>query len=103
MLSLLGLGWIRMAGIGMLAGALFFIYSWGSQIITNYGNMASEIAMLKRSNALINSRVNSYKILMERRDAAIAASRCAESIQKMVKNPDTIPRKTDPFVPGSGG
>lgn len=103
LLNLLGFGWLKMAGIGILAGGVFFVYSWGSQIIDNYSAMSAKIATLQRDNALITSRVDSYKILLQRRDDAIAASRCAEAIQKMVKNPDTIPRKTDPFTPGGGG
>jgi hypothetical protein len=98
-----GLSYLRS---GLLIAALFggyLVYSWGHEIINNYSAMSAEIATLKRDKALITSRIDSYKTLLERRDAAIAASKCATSIQNMIKNPDTIPRKQDPFTPGGGG
>lgn len=98
-----GLGYLKMAGGVVAIAALWLVYSWGSEIITNYGNMASEIATLKRDKALITSRVDSYKILLARRDDAIAASKCASAIRAMIKDPDTIPRKSDPFNPNTGG
>lgn len=98
-----GLSYLR---TGVAVAALFagyLVYSWGHEIISNYSAMSAEIATLKRDKALISSRIDSYKTLLERRDAAISASRCAEAIQHMIKNPDTIPRKQDPFNPGGGG
>lgn len=97
------LQYLRMGGLIAAATLAFFIYSWGSEVITNYGRMAAQIERLQRDNTLILSRVDSYKTLLERRDAAIAASRCAEAIRSMIKNPDTIPRPSTPFVPGGGG
>lgn len=97
------LQYLRFGGLIAGAAVAFLVYSWGAQIITNYGQMAAQIERLQRDNTLILSRVDSYKTLLERRDAAIAASRCAEAIRAMIKNPDTIPRPSTPFVPGGGG
>lgn len=88
---------IRLVGIGAAALAIWFAYGWGSQIIENYTEMPKKIERLERDNALIESRVQSYKTLMARRDAAIEASKCKDTIQGWIKNPDTMPTKFDPF------
>lgn len=92
-----GLSYIRLGLTAALLIGLWFAYGWGSQIITNYGAMQAKITKLERDNTLIESRVASYKTLMARRDAAIEASSCKDSIQRMIKNPDTIPTPWDPF------
>jgi len=89
--------WLRLGGLAVGAIALWFAYGWGVEVIGSYRSMASEIALLKRDKALIESRVASYKTLMARRDAAIEASKCKAQIQYWVKNPDEIPTKFDPF------
>lgn len=89
--------YLRLFGLVGSAIALWFVYGWGSQIITNYTEMPKRIQQLERDKALIESRVKSYQTLMARRDAAIEASKCKEQIQHWVKNPDEIPTKFDPF------
>lgn len=104
MLQLLGLslGTARLLGLGVGAIALWFVYGWGSQIIENYTEMPKKIERLERDKALIESRVESYKTLLARRDAAINASRCREQIKKWVKDPDSIPNTSDPFKINGG-
>lgn len=89
--------YLRLFGLVGSAIALWFVYGWGSQIITNYTEMPKRIQQLERDKALIESRVKSYQTLMARRDAAIEASKCKEQIQYWVKNPDEMPTKFDPF------
>lgn len=81
----------------------YFAYGWGSQIIENYGAMSAKIALLERDKLLITSRVDSYKTLLARRDAAIAGSKCVRQIEGFLKNPDTIPKKLTPFNADNGG
>lgn len=89
--------WLRLIWIIGPAVVAFFVYGWGSQIITNYTEMPKQIQQLKRDKALILSRVGSYQTLLARRDAAIEASQCKVQIQKWIKDPDTIPTPFDPF------
>lgn len=98
-----GLSYLKSAAVIATLFGGYLVYSWGHEIIQNYSTMTARITTLERDKALITSRVDSYKLLLSRRDDAIAASKCAESIKHMIKNPDTIPRKTDPFNPGGGG
>lgn len=88
---------IRIIGLLGTGLAIWFAYGWGHQIIENYGAMQHEITTLKRDKALIESRVTSYQTLLARRDAAIEASTCKDRIQYLIKNPDQIPTKFDPF------
>jgi hypothetical protein len=94
------LGLIPYALVGV---ALWFVYGWGSQVVENYGAMAKTIQRLERDKALIESRVDSYKTLLARRDAAIAASNCKAKIEYYVKNPEKLPQKSNPFQSEGGG
>lgn len=87
----------RLIAFGVMALAAWFAYGWGLQVIDNYTEMPKKIERLERDKALIESRVKSYQTLMARRDAAIAASKCKDTIQHWVKNPDEIPTPFDPF------
>lgn len=96
---LFGLSYLRMGLLGGFALVAWLAYGWGSEIITNYGNMAAKIERLERDKRNVESRVASYQTLLARRDAAIEASACKVVIQDWVKNPDKIPTKWDPFNP----
>lgn len=89
--------WGRLAAFGAAGLAIWFAYGWGHQIIANYTEMPRRIERLERDKALISTRIASYKTLLARRDAAIAASNCKVQIERWVKNPDEIPTKFDPF------
>lgn len=89
--------WVRLIGLAGTALAIWFAYGWGSQIINNYTEMPKKIERLERDLKLVNSRVSSYRTLLGRRDAAIAASKCKVQIEYWVKNPNEIPTKFDPF------
>lgn len=90
-------GTIRMIGLVAVAIAVWYGYGWGKQIISNYTEMPKTIERLERDKKLLNSRVESYRTLNARRDAAIAASKCKVQIEYWLKNPDEIPTKFDPF------
>ena len=94
---LFGLSYLRLGLSAALLVGLWFAYGWGSEVISNYGGMAAKIERLERDKKLIESRVASYQTLLARRDAAIDASRCKDTIRDMVKNPDKIPTPWDPF------
>lgn len=82
----------------------WFAYGWGFAVINNYSTMAAKIERLERDKKLIDSRVESLRTLLERRDAAIAASQCRVQIQTWIKDPDRIPGfRKDPFNPDAGG
>lgn len=98
-----GLGYIKIGALIGVAAVTWFAYGWGKQIIDNYGEMAAKIERLERDKALIESRVESYKTLLARRDAAIAASRCEEQIKKFIKDPSLIFDPKKPFSPDQGG
>lgn len=72
-------------------------------IINNYTEMAKTIERLERDKALIESRVDSLRELKQRRDDAIAASRCRVQIETWIKNPESIPGRSSPFSGNSGG
>lgn len=96
------IGSLRMyAFVGLALGA-WFIYGWGSEVISNYGNMAKKIERLEHENKLITSRVASYQTLLARRNSAIAASKCKVQIEKWIKDPDLIPGQVNPFKSDSG-
>ncbi len=92
-----GFPYIRVGILTVLALAAWYVYGWGSEIISNYGAMAAKIEKLERDNLLISTRVASYQTLMARRDAAIEASKCKAQIKDWIRNPDKIPTKWDPF------
>jgi hypothetical protein len=98
-----GLFGLRMLPYAALGLAIWFAYGWGSQIIQNYSDMAMQIERLERDKKLIDSRVESYKTLLARRDAAIAASTCKAKIEYLIKNPDKIPSTKSPFPTDGGG
>lgn len=82
--------------VGTLVGG-WFVWGVVNNAISEYGRTHQELAMCKRDKALIESRVDSWKALKERRDEAIAASRCKDQIQHWIKNPDEIPKPFNPF------
>lgn len=84
----MGLTWAR-----YLIPLLLFLaaYGFGSQFVTDYRNMSSEITTLKREAELFKSRENGYIMRIERRDQAIEKSECKEKIQFWIKNPQYLP------------
>lgn len=98
-----GLGYVKIGVLVVVGAIMWFAYGWGKQIINNYGEMAAKIERLERDKALIDSRIDSYKTLLARRDAAIAASRCEEQIKKFIKDPSLIFDPKKPFSPEHGG
>lgn len=81
-------------GIGLVA---LFAYGWGSQVINSYSSFAANNALLQRQLTLQQSREKSLRTLLERRNQAIAASKCKDQIERWVKDPDSIPKPFDPF------
>jgi hypothetical protein len=94
-LDLLSYGRMTIGAIGLIA--VYLIYSTGQSIVTRYTTMSGIVEKLSHENALITSRLASYQQRIDRRDQAIEASRCSETIKDMVKHPDNIPTPFDPF------
>lgn len=92
--------------IGLLLAAVvggWFLYGWGSQVVANYGAMAAKIERLQRDAALRETRLASRQTMIERRDAAIDASKCKAQIRAWIKDPDMLPGfRKDPFTPNAG-
>jgi len=76
---------------------LFFAYTFGTSYVTQFSQLSSQVANLKRDLALRDGREASFRRMIDRRDAAIDASKCKVEIRKWVNNPDTIPRAFNPF------
>lgn len=82
---------------GLPLGVIVAAGSFGYGFVHNYKEMAGQIVTLQRDLALRDGREASQRRMIDRRDAAIAASQCAAQIQKWVKNPDDIPVPFNPF------
>jgi hypothetical protein len=80
----------------IVAIAAAFAGSFGWTFATNYKNMATEIANLKKEKELFEARVSAYQRMIDRRDAAIKASMCSDQIQAWIKDPDKIPKPFNP-------
>ena len=85
-----------------LAVALWFVYGWGSSIISTYNSNIVLVTKLQRDAALRESRLASKQAVIERQRAAIDASKCKAQIDKLLKDPDLL-KKRDVFNPDSGG
>ena len=82
--------------VGSLVGG-WFLWGVANNWISEFGMAHQNLAMCKRDKALIESRVESLRVLKDRRDEAIAASRCKSQIQHWIKNPDEITKPFNPF------
>lgn len=87
----------RLIGLAVLALTVFFAWTNVQSVITRYTNMSGEIATLRREKNLLSSRLVSYNLRIARRDEAIAASKCADTIKRWVSHPDEIPKPFNPF------
>lgn len=81
-------------GIPLIAG--WIIYDFGSSWVRSYQSAHDAAAQCKNERRLRDARELSYKRMLERRDEAIAASKCSAQIKKWISNPDQIPKKFDP-------
>jgi hypothetical protein len=86
---------MTIGALGLLA--VYLVYSTGQSIVTRYTTMSGTIEQLSHENKMITARLESYQQRIDRRDQAIAASRCSEIIKDMVKHPENIPTPFDPF------
>jgi hypothetical protein len=94
---------IQFGGYALVTFAAFAGGTFGWTFATNYKKMAQEVAELKDKIELIEGREVSYRRMIDRRDAAIKASKCAAQIQDWVSNPDKIPKPFDPHNQSLGG
>lgn len=90
-------GWIRLAGLLGVGFAGLLTWSSVKDVIRNYSAMSATIERLEHDKALLESRLTSYNLRIERRDAAIDASRCKEQIKRWVTHPDETPKPFNPF------
>lgn len=74
-----------------------FVAGGGWSIVSNYTGMSGTIAELKRDKDLLDARLAAYQRMLDRRNAAINASKCAPEINDWVRNPDKLPRPFKPF------
>lgn len=74
-------------------------YSAGAirDFVNKVDTQAATIQRLERDKSLRIAREAAHRLQLQRRDEAIAASKCAKTITGWVKNPDTLPRKFTPF------
>lgn len=82
---------MRLAELGVVAAILLFFFGGGKAIVNNYTDLASEKGRLSRELEKTNIKLASYERMVERRDAAIAHSKCAVSIKGWVSHPETLP------------
>lgn len=74
---------------GVIAAASYFL--------VDYKDMARTRGDLDRKIEQLESRVASYQRMVERRDKAIEASKCKDTIKTWIRKPDDIPVPFDPF------
>lgn len=82
---------IRLIEWGVAAAILLFFFGGGRAVVNNYTELASEQGRLTRELARTNSTLDSYKRMVERRDAAIENSKCKVAIKGWVSHPETLP------------
>lgn len=87
--------WLTRLGIPALMALIAF--GFGSSFITTYQFNAQEVIRLQKEVDLNTGRNDSYRRMIDRRDAAIEASQCKDKIQYWVKHPDEIPKPFNPF------
>lgn len=75
---------------------------FGSQFVTDYRNMATQISELKREKGTLDARVLAYRGMIDRRDSAIAYSNCKDKITDWLRHPEKMPSPIpNPFsIPG---
>lgn len=85
---------------GGLAAVVLFFGFMGKTFVTDYHDMSVKIERLEHAAELVDRRTDSYKRMIDRRDAAIEASACKAQIKIWLRNPDDIPKPFQPFKPG---
>ena len=76
-----------------------FVAGGGWSIVSNYTGMSGKIATLQHDKDLLDARLASYQRMLDRRNAAINASKCSPEINDWVRNPDKLPKPFRPFEP----
>ncbi len=76
---------------------LVFLGGFGWNFVTSIKDQAATITQLQHQVDLDKGTLDSYKRMVDRRDAAIKASKCSVQIAAWVKNPDSIPVPFNPF------
>jgi hypothetical protein len=89
--------WLSLIKYGVPLAVAWIIYDFGSSFVHNYQELNSKAATYENRIRLLEARDLSSKRMLERRDAAIAASKCSAQIKKWISNPDDIPQKFRPF------
>lgn len=89
-----GLSGIFFGGLGIAA---LFAVSLAHWLPAHISDLSRQLAEEKHQVELIDARATAYQRGNERRDAAIAASKCKDQIQYWVRHPDEIPGQFDPF------
>lgn len=82
---------------GGLAAGLLLLWSWGSAWLGDYRELVEQLAAVRREKSLDDGRIASYRRMIDRRDAAIDASRCKAQIKEWVSHPENLPVPFDPF------
>lgn len=87
------MAWLYLIPVVVVA----FFGSMGWNFVTKYQQMSGQIVTLQHDIDLRDGREASFRRMLDRRDAAINASKCKVQIQNWVKNPDNIPKPFNPF------
>lgn len=82
--------------IGVIV-ALLIVVSSAWSYASKLADVQQELDRVNHELALQRGRDESYKRMIDRRDAAIGASKCKDQITHWVRNPDEIPQPFDPF------
>ncbi len=88
-------GMILKFGVPMLVA--LFVWGAGQTYVKTYNANIQKVVELQREVDKRDGRLASYLRMIERRDAAIKASKCAPQIDKWVRNPEEIPKPFEPF------
>ncbi len=86
--------WIKAGVIGIIVVAVA-TFAWS--MVDTFKTTLQENVTLKAQIKVYDGRLASYKRMIDRRQAAIDASKCKDQINRWVRNPDDIPQKFEPF------
>lgn len=81
----------------VVAAVALFLFGGGWSIVSNYTSLSGRVATAEHQVFLDTGRLASYKRMVDRRDAAIAQSKCKTQITGWVDHPETLPPPFKPF------
>jgi hypothetical protein len=89
--------WLSLLKFGVPTLITLFVASFGYSLVTNYNGLVSREWALTHDLQIAQGKLDSYKRMVDRRDAAVKASKCKTQITYWITHPDEIPKEFRPF------